>query len=85
MSHLILRPIIIWSHGDKRRRGRWELNYGLGWGLDVIFFKNIDWVTGYIDVLPCTRPGPLKFELTNQHSANEKNFTVLTSQQLCAL
>ena len=85
MSHLILRPIIIWSHGDKGGGGGWELNYGLGWGLDVIFLKNIDGVTGYIDVLPCTRPGPLKFELTNQHSANEKNFTVLTSQQLCAL
>ena len=34
---------------------------------------------------PCIRPGTLKFELTNQHSADEKNFTILTSQQLCAL
>lgn len=53
-----------------------------------LFFKRVGGVIAFallsvhksaVEPIPCIRLARLKFELTNQHSADGKNFSVLTS------
>ena len=51
----------------------------------ITWMLNIKEVHGKPRLHPCIRLARLKFELTNQHSAGGKIFSVLTSWRLCAL